>query len=217
MSFCVLTKEQRTTWSLKFVLVAAMCPMVLGCSSDAVKDEQTLVSPKSVEEIKTAKEAAAFLQPALRTVQRDSRALRESPTARAAQQQADELLHLAIQWLDGKKAIEPTQVSTEDNQANEKTLLGLWRHRLNVDGKENLMIMGPEKTFVVVHGSQVWVGNWERRDGFLYTQNIRDSADDFRYLGLPNIERIADKDDGTFEFNSVTHEAHPGITLTQIQ
>jgi hypothetical protein len=221
MSSNVFATALRVLWPLRFALVAVSYPATLGCSHDTVNAAQVAPSPASVEEIKTPEDAAAFLQRALLTVQRDSRALRESPTAKAAQGQADDLLRLAIDWLNKKVAIEPVKGASEKGSAPEPSLMGVWRHRLNSDGTENLMILGPEKTFVTLrgsaHGIQVWVGNWERRGEFLYTQNDRDSAEDFMQMNLPSIERITAKHDGMINLKSVTHEDSPGFTLSRIR
>jgi len=217
MHICVPTRGQRSPWSHMFVLAAVVWPIVLVCSSVAVAEKATEAAPRSVEDINTNDEAAAFLQRALPNAQRDSRTIRELPVAKAAQKQAVGQLNLAIQWLEGKTAIKPSKDNLKKREQEEKTLLGIWRHRLNSDGTENLMIFGPEKTFVAVRGVSTWVGNWERRGDLLYMQNDRGDGDSYADLGLPSIQRITKKEDGSIDLKSVAYEDHPGFSLTRIK
>jgi hypothetical protein len=106
---------------------------------------------------------------------------------------------------------------TPERQKDEQSLLGVWRHRLKVDGTENVMVFGPDKSFVAVRGPQVWVGNWERRGDLLYTQNDRGSSDHYLDLNLPDILRIKTTDDGVISFSSIAEEDHAGFTLTRIR
>lgn len=208
---------KRSTSFRIFLLAVLVWPLILVCSSDAVTDKAPKDAPRSVEDIITNDEAAAFLQRALPNAQRDSRRIRESLIARAAQEQAVDQLNLAIQWLEGKAAIEPTTSNPKERKQDEKTLLGVWRHRLNQDDTENLMIFGPGETFVAVRGVSIWVGNWERRGDLLYMQNERGDGDSFEYLGLPTIQRIITNEDGSIDLKSVVYEDHPGFTLTRIK
>lgn len=176
-------------------------------------------APQSVEEIKTREEASAFLQRALESTEwvTSQRDFQQSPVAQLAHQQAVDTLKLAIQWLDGKTPIKAVRQLTPERQKDEQSLLGVWRHRLNVDGTENVMVFGPDKSFVAVRGPQVWVGNWERRGDLLYTQNDRGASDQFLDLNLPDIQRITTSDDGVISLSSIAEEDHAGFSLTRIR
>ena len=217
----IRSNPARRRLPLQLVLLVsaiAFLTLALGCSTASSVDDAGPNAPRSVEEIKTTGEAAAFLHHALKTTEwvTSQRDFLNLPAAQLAHQQAKDTLELAIKWLHGTSTIEPTKNLPPQWQQVEQTLLGVWRHRLNEDGTENVVIFAPKKSFVATRGSQVWVGNWERRGDLLYTQNDRGSSDQYMYLSLPDIQRITTNKDGSIKLSSVSQADQPGFTLTRI-
>jgi hypothetical protein len=208
--------------SKRVVLLVATFALSLSavyCFTASSLGRAEATTPRTVEEIKTPGDASAFLQRALKSTEwvTSQRDFQQSPVAQLAHQQAVDTLKLAIRWLDGKTTIKAARQLTPERQKDEQSLLGVWRHRLNVDGTENVMVFGPDKSFVAVRGPQVWVGNWERRGDLLYTQNDRGAGDQFLELNLPDIQRISTADNGSITLTSISHGDHPGFTLERIR
>jgi len=197
-------------------VVAAI--LAFSCSTATSVGDAAQNAPSSVEQIKTQADAAVFLEHVAHAIgwvtsQRDFQA---SPAAQFAHRQAESTLQWAIECLNGTTAIEPSPTLPPEWQQADKSLLGVWRHRLNADQTENLMVFGPGQIFVAARGPQVWAGNWERRGDLLYTQNVRGSAEHYNYLGLPDIQRITTAEDGSITLSSTSQDDSPGFTLTRI-